>query len=75
VVRRKAANHGHAIQAEGCPERFSIEFMLWVARYRRRSRPKALRAIAELAPDVPFHRLRNPQEVERFLAAVADHHP
>ncbi len=68
VLRRWSTNRGQAVQAEGCPERFDPRFLWWVLRYRRRSRPRVVRAIAELAPDASVHVLRNPRAVEAFLA-------
>jgi hypothetical protein len=42
-----------------------------VARYRYRSRPRVVRAIAELAPGAAVHRLRSPRAVQAFLDTTA----
>jgi len=39
AVARSARNHGKAIQAEGCAERFQLAFYLWIWNYERDSRP------------------------------------
>jgi adenylate kinase family enzyme len=71
VIRRSVANRGRAVQAEGCPERIDPKFVWWVFRYRNRSRPKVMRAVAELAPTADLHVLRSPRAVEAFLAQAA----
>lgn len=70
VVARSLLHRGEELQADGCPERFDRAFVLWVANYRRRSRPRVLRAIAEHAPSATLHVLRSPAAVRRFLASV-----
>jgi adenylate kinase family enzyme len=47
------------------------DFWLWLMRYRRRSRPFLMEAIASHAPDANLHLLRNPEELSRFVAEVA----
>lgn len=60
--------------APGCPERFSLEFMLWVWNYARRSRPKVVARLAEHAQGKRIIWLRTPAEVEQFLATCAATH-
>jgi adenylate kinase family enzyme len=67
VLRRTFGNWGRPVQAEGCPEHLDRTFLLWVLRYRRHSRPKVLRVIAELAPGAEVHVLRSPRAVREFL--------
>jgi adenylate kinase family enzyme len=69
ILWRTTRNHGQCIQAAGCPERYDWEFTRWVATYRRRSRPRVLAKISELAPAATLHVLRNPRAVERFLGS------
>src|SRR4051812_46806798 len=71
VVRRSLAHHGEELQADGCPERVDLQFLRWVANYRRRSRPKVLAAIAEYAPGAQVHVLRSPRAVDAFLAGLS----
>ncbi|MGQ0432275.1 MAG: isopentenyl transferase family protein [Microthrixaceae bacterium] len=46
AVRRSLRNHGQAIQAEGCPERFQLAFYRWIWNYGRDSRPRLDAALA-----------------------------
>jgi adenylate kinase family enzyme len=70
ALRRSIGHRGEALQAEGCPERVDMQFLRWVANYRRRSRPRVLAAIAEHAPDARLLVLRNPRAVDAFVAAL-----
>ncbi|HEY7307658.1 MAG TPA: hypothetical protein VH601_26275 [Bryobacteraceae bacterium] len=47
------------------------DFWLWLLRYRRQSRPFLMEAIANYAPHVALHVLRNPAALRRFLAELA----
>lgn len=40
AIGRTARNHGKAVQAEGCPERFQFAFYRWIWNYERDSRPR-----------------------------------
>ncbi len=71
VVRRVGCHHGEDVQAVGCPERFDAKFLWWVLRYRRRSRPRVVRAIAALASGADVHVLHSPHAVGTFLAGVS----
>lgn len=57
--------------AEGCEERVlpELQFLRYVAGYRRRSRPKVLRMIGE-AEHVRFHHLRSRREAADFVAEL-----
>jgi adenylate kinase family enzyme len=50
------------------------DFWLWLLLYRRRSRPTLLQAIADHAAGATLRVLRNPGELERFVAGVARDH-
>ena len=54
------------------PERF--DFWLWLFRYRRQSRPFLMKSIDQHASKAAVHRLRNPKEVDEFLADIAHGH-
>ena len=71
VIRRSLGNRGRAVQAEGCPERLDPKFLWWVFRYRYRSRPEVVRAIAQLAPNAEVHVLRSPSAVRAFLTTTS----
>lgn len=44
------------------------DFWLWLLQYRRKSRPRLVESIAKHAPNAQVRVLRNPREVDRFLA-------
>ena len=53
--------------AEGCPEQLTLEFVLWVWNYPRRSKPKILKLLRESGAGKQSVWLRSRGEVERFL--------
>jgi adenylate kinase family enzyme len=70
VLRRSIGHHGEELQADGCPEHVELQFLRWVANYRRRSRPKVFAAIAEHAPYARVYVLCSPRAVDAFVAAL-----
>lgn len=61
-------NRSRPDMAEGCNERLTLEFALWVWNYARRSRPKVLRLLESKRETKRVIRLRSQAEVESFLA-------
>ncbi|HEX8746193.1 MAG TPA: DNA topology modulation protein [Pyrinomonadaceae bacterium] len=57
--------------AEGCPEKLTMEFILWIWNYPRRSRPKIVRMLKANQGEKRIVRLRSQAEVESFLAKHA----
>jgi adenylate kinase family enzyme len=55
--------------AEGCDERLTLEFVLWIWNYRRRSRPKVLRLLESHRGEKEVVWLKSQRDVKRFLAA------
>jgi adenylate kinase family enzyme len=53
--------------AEGCEERFSLEFLSWVWNYSRRSRPKVVTLLKANEGTKKIVWLRSRGDVERFL--------
>jgi adenylate kinase family enzyme len=53
--------------AEGCREKFDLEFLLWVWNYPTRSRPKVLALLEKYAEGKEIIRLGSSAEAERFL--------
>jgi len=53
--------------AEGCPEQLTLEFVLWVWNYPRRSKPKIVKLLSESGAVKQIVWLRSRGEVERFL--------
>jgi adenylate kinase family enzyme len=68
ALRRSISNYGRAIQAPGCPEHIDLEFLRWIANYRRDSRPRVLAELEAGGPGLTRHVLRRPRDAERFLA-------
>ncbi|MFC8849343.1 MULTISPECIES: AAA family ATPase [unclassified Micromonospora] len=72
VVRRRWARRssGRPDLPPGCPERLDLDFLGYVARYPRRSRPRVFAAVAGHAPELPVVRLRSRAQVRRWLALL-----
>lgn len=58
--------------AEGCEERLTLAFLLWVWNYPTASKPKILERLDRHASDKRIIRLRSQSEIERFLAHPHD---
>lgn len=69
VLRRWAHHHGQALQADGCPERVSLPFLLWVWRYRRNSRPRVLEQLRSHAGDARVVVVRSRRDAAAALRA------
>jgi adenylate kinase family enzyme len=54
--------------AEGCTERFNLEFVRWVWNYSSRTKPKVLVRLKENAARKRIVHLHSSSEVEKFLA-------
>lgn len=70
AIRRSLTNHGHSVQAVGCPERFDVTFLWWLWRYPKDSRPlldEALRVHGQAAAVVE---LNSSRDVSRFLEGL-----
>ena len=53
--------------AEGCKEKFDLEFLLWIWNYPARTRPKVLALIEKFKDNIEIIRLKSSKEVEEFL--------
>ena len=74
ALRRSLGNYGRAVQAPGCPEKIDLEFLRWIATYRRRSRQRVLAQLREGGPDLDLKVFsaaprRRAVPHERWLAA------
>ena len=67
ALLRSVRHRGRAIQAEGCPERVDREFLRWIWRFPRDSKPRLDAALHEHAPHAQVVTFRNPREVRAFL--------
>src|SRR5262245_5075988 len=73
AIWRMAANYGRerGDVGPGCPERFDFDFLFrWVWTYPTRSRPRTLKLLDELAGSRPIVVLKNPKEVDAFVAGL-----
>ena len=72
VLRRSATTHGQvrADMAEGCPERFDLDFYRYVLGYRLRRRGRALDLLASAPEGVARYHLRSRAECDRFVAGL-----
>ncbi len=73
VISRSLTRSGRSRSdlAEGCPEQFpELQFLHYIAMYRRVSRPKVLRHI-EASPHLRFHHLRSRGEGQALVEALA----
>lgn len=70
VLRRTFLNFGRPVQAEGCPERFDLEFLKWVWRFQKDGRPRLDAAIRELEGTSRVIELKTSQEVANFLESL-----
>jgi adenylate kinase family enzyme len=66
ALRRTLANRGRAVQAPGCPERLDLDFLRWIWRYRRDSRPRLDAALAR-HPHLRVVELRSRRSAATFL--------
>lgn len=73
VLKRRMIylNGGRPDMAEGCPEKFSLEFIHWIWNYSSRTRPKVIRMLKSNSQGKKIVWLRSRLEVERFLARGA----
>ena len=56
--------------APGCPERFDLEFFLYVWNFNHDSRPKIIEGLAEHGDHAKLVYLKSDQEIARFIASL-----
>jgi hypothetical protein len=54
----------------GCPERLNWAFLLWVLSFRKRMRPRILRALSELSSTKQVVQLTSRRGVARWLGQI-----
>jgi adenylate kinase family enzyme len=69
ALRRSILNHGTAVQAEGCPERFQVAFYRWIWNYQRDSGPR-LDAALDRHPHLHVVELTSRPEMGLFLSTA-----
>jgi len=72
IIRRRLAYRktNRPDMADGCEEKFSLEFLSWVWNYSRRSRPKVVAMLKANEQTRKIVWLRSRLDVERFLEAI-----
>ena len=72
VTRRRLRyrNRTRPDVAPGCPEQLRFTFIKWIWDYRRRSRPKVVRALRSLAREKTVITLRGQGQVNDYLASL-----
>jgi adenylate kinase family enzyme len=69
VLKRVALSYGRTRpdMAEGCAEKFDLEFLKWIWDFGNRSKPKMERRLKQFENEKTLIRLRSKREVENFL--------
>jgi adenylate kinase family enzyme len=57
--------------AEGCREKFNLEFLLWIWNYPKRARPKIVELLERHSEDKRIVRLHSDAEVEHFFGGLS----
>ncbi|SCG36328.1 P-loop NTPase family protein [Micromonospora inositola] len=72
VLRRRWAHRAtpRPDLPEGCPEQVDLEFLRYIWRYPRHSRPRVLAAVASVAPALPVVRLRTRADLHHWLTTL-----
>lgn len=70
IIRRALVPEHRPDLPPGCPERISPTFWTFVWTNHDRGVPRVRELLEEAARALPVGRLRDPQQVERFLAAL-----
>lgn len=61
---------GRPDMAAGCRERFDPKFIMWVWRYRTKTRPRVLQLLRDNSESKQIVHLRTQSEIEGFLARI-----
>lgn len=72
VLKRIVSGYGRTRDdmTEGCPERLDAEFLRYVWRFDRDTRPRMLATLAERPAGQALHTFRHPRELDAFLATL-----
>ena len=72
AIRRAALGFGRSRpdMAEGCPERFDLEFWSYIWNFDRVTAPRMAAMIAAIAPDLRIIRLKGDREIAAFLESA-----
>jgi adenylate kinase family enzyme len=71
VLRRWVRHRGRDVQAAGCPERVTLEFLRWIWRYPAESRPRLDGALDRHSAHLQIVELRSRRAAAAFLDGIA----
>ncbi len=73
IIKRQLQHWGRsrADVAPGCPERLTLEFLVWIWTYRERRRPDIVRRLGEVRDAKQVFILTHAADVRRFIASLA----
>jgi adenylate kinase family enzyme len=71
VLRRWARHYGRDLQAAGCPEHVSVDFLRWIWRYPVDSRPRLDAALERHRGHLQIVELRSRRAAAAFLDGLA----
>jgi adenylate kinase family enzyme len=71
ALRRSLGRRGEAVQAPGCPERVSVEFLRWIWRFPADSRPRVDAAVERHREHLQVVELRSRAAAAAFLDDLA----
>jgi adenylate kinase family enzyme len=73
VLKRalKYRNGSRPDMAEGCREKFNLEFLLWIWNYPKRTRPKIVELLERHSVDKKIVRLHSDADVDRFFGGLS----
>ncbi|MGB0921792.1 MAG: hypothetical protein ACPG1C_10800 [Alphaproteobacteria bacterium] len=72
VIKRIFTTYGKVRpdSAPGCPERFDLEFLLYVWTWKKKVRPRMLRAIAERPPGCALYTVYRRRDMKKIVGAL-----
>ncbi len=72
VMRRVVTGYGQVRpeMAEGCPEKFNLEFLRYIIEFDRMQTPRIEAALKEFGDDLPLIVLRSRSEIDDFVSAA-----
>jgi hypothetical protein len=69
VISRVIFRRSRPDLAEGCPEHFDWELLVFIWNFEKITRPRIEAARLALCPDVPVMRLRSNREIAAFVVS------
>ena len=72
VIKRRIMYHGKTRPdlTDGCPERISLDFLIWIWNYKRDKRPNILDKFEKVADEKTLVILRRPLDVIRLIERI-----